>query len=158
MTTSRDRSVMSKIKVLQIFIVHWLLGRARPVLKEFTLMSPAEGLCPILSSGLSFVYLSALGCPVYWAFFRCLLLCNIWSGVEVWKYGCVPQCRVVVTHAFDPSTRGAEASSFLWVRSQPGLQEIVPGQVPKLQKNPVSKKKKTKQNKTTTTTKKYSWG
>ena len=46
---------------------------------------------------------------------------------------------------------GAEAGRSLWVRGQPGLQELVPGQAPKLQKNPVSKTT------TTTTTKRTHW-
>lgn len=46
----------------------------------------------------------------------------------------------MVAHAFNPSTWEAEAG-------QPGLQELVPGQTPKLQRNPVSKTK-TKQQKT----------
>ena len=53
---------------------------------------------------------------------------------------------VVVAHAFNPSTQEAEAVGSLWIRDQPGLQELVPGLAPKLQRNPVSKKQK--QNKT----------
>ena len=51
----------------------------------------------------------------------------------------------VVAHAFNPSTWEAKASRSLWVQGQPGLQQLVPGQAPKLQRNPVLKK--TKQNK-----------
>ena len=41
-------------------------------------------------------------------------------------------------HAFNPSTQEAEAGESLWVWGQPGLPELVPGQAPKLQRNPVS--------------------
>ena len=34
----------------------------------------------------------------------------------------------MVVHAFNPSTQEAEAGGALWVRGQPGLQELVPGQ------------------------------
>ena len=50
--------------------------------------------------------------------------------------------RVVVAYAFNPNTWEAEAGGSLWVLGQPGLQELVPGQAPKLQRNPVSKNKK----------------
>ena len=53
-------------------------------------------------------------------------------------------CWAVVAHSFNTSTQEAEAGGSLCVRGQPGLQEVVPGQNPKLQRNPVSK---TKQNK-----------
>ena len=49
-------------------------------------------------------------------------------------------------HAFNPSTWEAETGGSLGVQGQPGLQELVPGQAPKLQRSPVSKKPK--QNKT----------
>ena len=45
----------------------------------------------------------------------------------------------VVVHTFNPSTQEAEACGSLWIRGQPGLQEIVSEQAPKLQSNPVSK-------------------
>ena len=61
----------------------------------------------------------------------------------------------VVAHDFNPSTREAKAGRSLWVRGQPVLQELVPGQ-----RNPVSKqtnkqtnKQKQKQNKKDT----YFW-
>ena len=37
--------------------------------------------------------------------------------------------QAVVAHAFNPSTQEAETSGFLWVWSQPGLQDLVPGQL-----------------------------
>ena len=52
--------------------------------------------------------------------------------------------RVVLAHAFNPSTREAEAGVSLWVRGLPGLQELVPGQAPKLQRNNISKNQKKK--------------
>ena len=52
--------------------------------------------------------------------------------------------RAVVAHAFNPSTQEAEAGGSLWVRDQPGLQELVQGQAPKPQRNPVSKNEKKK--------------
>ena len=55
----------------------------------------------------------------------------------------------MVAGAFNPSTWEAEAGGCLGVRGQPGLQELIPGQAPKLQRNPVSKnqtkKKKTEE-------------
>ena len=40
------------------------------------------------------------------------------------------QCsRVVVAHAFNPSTREAEAGGFLWVRGQPGLKSKFQGRL-----------------------------
>ena len=44
-----------------------------------------------------------------------------------------------MTHAFHPSTREAEAGGS---KGQPGLQELVPWQAPKQQRNPVSNKQK----------------
>ena len=60
----------------------------------------------------------------------------------------------MVAHTFNPSTWEAETGRSLWVRSQPGLQELIPGQAPKLLRNPVSKipKKQTKNNKQTNKT------
>ena len=49
--------------------------------------------------------------------------------------------RVVVVHAFNPSILKAEIDRSLWVRSQPSLQELVPGQAPKLPKKPALKNK-----------------
>ena len=48
--------------------------------------------------------------------------------------------QAVMAHAINPSTRKAEAGR---VRGQSGLQELVPGQSPKLQRNLVSKNKQT---------------
>ena len=45
----------------------------------------------------------------------------------------------MVAHTFNPSTWKAEADGSLWVWGLPGLQELAPGQAPKLQRNPVSK-------------------
>ena len=53
----------------------------------------------------------------------------------------------MVAGAFNPSTWEAEAGGCLGVRGQPGLQELIPGQAPKLQRNPVMKKKKNKKTK-----------
>ena len=47
----------------------------------------------------------------------------------------------MVPHTFNPSTQEAEAGGSLWVWGQPGLQELVLGQAPKLQGNPVLKTK-----------------
>ena len=47
-----------------------------------------------------------------------------------------------MAHTFNPSTQEAEAGGSLWVRGQPGLQDLVPEHAPKLQRNPVSKRKK----------------
>ena len=49
--------------------------------------------------------------------------------------------------SFNPSTWEAEAGGSLWVRGQPGLQELAPAQAPKLQRNPVSKNQKKKKKK-----------
>ena len=48
---------------------------------------------------------------------------------------------VAVAHAFNLSAREAEAGGSLRVQDQPGLQELVPGQASKLQRNSVSKNK-----------------
>ena len=48
---------------------------------------------------------------------------------------------VEVAHAFNPRTPEAGAGGSQKFRGQPGLQELVPGQTPKPQRNPVSKKK-----------------
>ena len=50
--------------------------------------------------------------------------------------------RAVVAHAFNFSTWEAEAGGS--VQDQPGLQELVPGQARKPQRNPVSKNKNKK--------------
>ena len=49
-----------------------------------------------------------------------------------------------MAHAFNHSTWEAEAGISLSVRGQLGLQELVPGQAPKLQRNPVLKNQKKK--------------
>ena len=51
----------------------------------------------------------------------------------------------VVVHAFNPNTQEVEAGRSLWVQGQPGLQELVPEQALKLQKNPFLKNKPIKQ-------------
>ena len=43
---------------------------------------------------------------------------------------------------FNPRTQEGEAGGSLCVPGQSGLQELVPGQAPKIQRNPVSKNKK----------------
>ena len=48
----------------------------------------------------------------------------------------------IVVHTFNPSTQEAEAGGSLWVRGQPGLQKLIPGQAPKLQWNPALKNHK----------------
>ena len=45
-----------------------------------------------------------------------------------------------VAHAFNIRTWEAEIGRSLRVQGQPGLQELGPGQAPKLQSKPVSKK------------------
>ena len=50
----------------------------------------------------------------------------------------------MVVHAFNPSTQEAEAGGSLLLQGQPGLQELVPEQAPKLQRNPVSKNQNNK--------------
>ena len=50
----------------------------------------------------------------------------------------------MVAHAFNPSTREAEAGGSLGVRRQPGLQELVPGQATKATEKPCLKKTKKK--------------
>ena len=45
-----------------------------------------------------------------------------------------------MAHAFNPSTREVEAGGSLGVRGQLGLQGLVSGQAPKLQRNLVSEK------------------
>ena len=57
------------------------------------------------------------------------------------------RCWAVVAHAFNPSTREAETGGSLGVRGQLGLQELVPGQAPKIQRNTVSKNQKKKKKK-----------
>ena len=64
------------------------------------------------------------------------------AGITLGKAIILKTSRAVVAHAFNSSTREAEPGGSLWVRDQPGLQELVPGQVPKLHRNPVSKKEK----------------
>ena len=45
-------------------------------------------------------------------------------------------------HAFNPNTGEAGAGKSLCVQGQPDLQELVPGQAPKQQRNPVSENQK----------------
>ena len=52
--------------------------------------------------------------------------------------------RWVVVHAFNPSTWEGEVGGSLWVQGHLGLKKLVPGQVPKLQRNPVLKSQKKK--------------
>ena len=47
----------------------------------------------------------------------------------------------MVAQAFNPNTQETETGGSLWVQGQSSLQERVPGQALKLQRNPVSKKK-----------------
>ena len=58
-------------------------------------------------------------------------------------------CWAVVVHAFNPGTWEAEAGGTLWVQCQPGLQELVPGQAPKQDRETLSQKTKTNTNKQT---------
>ena len=44
-----------------------------------------------------------------------------------------------VAHAFNPTIWEAQAGGSLWVRGQIGLQDLVPEQVPKVQRNLVLK-------------------
>ena len=55
---------------------------------------------------------------------------------------------MVVVDTFNPSTQEAEAGGSLQVWHKPGLQELVPGQLGLLPREPLSQKTKTKQNKT----------
>ena len=50
--------------------------------------------------------------------------------------------RAVVAHSFNLSTREAEAGGSLWVWGQPGLQELVPGQLGLLNRETLSRKTK----------------
>ena len=50
----------------------------------------------------------------------------------------------MVAHAFNPSTREAEAGGSLWVWGQPGLQELVPGQESKATEKPCLEKSEKK--------------
>ena len=45
----------------------------------------------------------------------------------------------MVAHAFNPSTREAEAGKSLQIRDQPGLQELVPGELGLLLRETLSK-------------------
>ena len=49
-----------------------------------------------------------------------------------------------MAHAFNPSTREAEAGGSLGVRGQPNIKELVPGQAPKATEKPCLGKPKTK--------------
>ena len=48
--------------------------------------------------------------------------------------------QAVVAHAFNPSPREVEAGRYLCVRGQPGLQELVPGQLVLLHRKTLSQK------------------
>ena len=52
--------------------------------------------------------------------------------------------QAVVAHAFNPSTWEAEADGSLWVRGQPGLQELIPGLAPKQHRETLSQKARKK--------------
>ena len=54
----------------------------------------------------------------------------------------------MIVHAFNPSTKEAETGGSLWVWGHSGLQELIPRQATKLQRNPVSKNQNQNQNKT----------
>ena len=64
-----------------------------------------------------------------------VLLCS--HIFQVWNW-------VVEAHSSKPSTQEAEAGEFLWVWGKPDLQELVPGQGPKLQRNTASNKQTNK--------------
>ena len=49
-----------------------------------------------------------------------------------------------MAHAFNPSTREAEAGGSLGVRGQPNIKELVPGQAPKATEKPCLGKPKKK--------------
>ena len=67
-----------------------------------------------------------------------ILLC--WSPGKLYLLKYNWTSWVVLVHAFNPSTREAEAGESVWVWGQPGLLQLAPGQAPKLQRIPVSKK------------------
>ena len=54
-------------------------------------------------------------------------------------------CWAVGAHTFNPTSQEAEAGGSLCVPGEPGLQELAPGQAPKLWRNPVSTKQNTKE-------------
>ena len=75
-----------------------------------------------------------------------------WHGC-LWELrGCqtFQQRLVVMVQAFNPSTWEAEIGGSLWVQGQFGLQELVPGQAPKLKKKKKKQKKQKRKKKTTT--------
>ena len=53
--------------------------------------------------------------------------------------------QAMVAYAFNPSTWEAEAGESLRVQGQPGLQELVPGQLELLQRDTLSQKRKEKE-------------
>ena len=54
--------------------------------------------------------------------------------------------QMEVVHVFNPSTQEAETGRSLQVLGQPGLQELVPGQLGLLHRETLSQKKKKKNN------------
>ena len=53
----------------------------------------------------------------------------------------------MLAHNFNPSTRESEAGESLWVRGQPGLKELVPGQLGLLHRETLSQKTKKRKKK-----------
>ena len=67
------------------------------------------------------------------------------SSINKIIYDIYIRCLGQEVHTFNPSTQEAETGRSLWVQGQRGLWELVPGQIPKLQKNLVSKHTQNKQ-------------